>query len=46
MKTYEQLMQHYWGKIVPMAEADGINPWECVKLGNDSMDDHPAFDYS
>lgn len=45
MKTYEQLMKHYWGKIVPMAEAAGINPWECVKdtLTKEIFNDHPVF---
>ena len=47
MKTYEQLMKHYWGNIVPMAEADGIKPWECVRSTvspNLRYTDHPKFD--
>ena len=45
MKTYEQLMKHYWGIIVPMAEAAGINPWECVRhVNEDKFTDHPKFE--
>ncbi len=44
MKTYEQLMTHYWGVIVPMAESEGINPWECVRYHKLVMfTDHPDF---
>lgn len=43
MKTYEQLMQHYWGVIVPMAEAAGINSWECVKYRGEKTCGHPNF---
>lgn len=44
MKTYEQLMTHYWGVIVPMAEAAGIYPWLCVTaFKGDIFDDHPLF---
>lgn len=43
MKTYEQLMQHYWGVIVPMAEAAGINPWECVRYRYGTLKTHPEF---
>lgn len=45
MKTYEQLMTHYWGVIVPMAEAAGINPWECVKYKTylNHFTRHPEF---
>jgi len=43
-KTYEDLMTHYWGKIVPMAQAAGIKPWECVRHDNDvQTGDHPKF---
>ncbi len=35
-KTYEELMTHYWGVIVPLAEAAGIKPWECVRHVNDT----------
>lgn len=44
MKTYEQLMKHYWGKIVPMAESAGINPWGCVRHDGDAQEGtHPRF---
>ena len=44
MKTYEQLMKHYWGVIVPMAEAAGINPWDCVRYPHDcGFVGHPKF---
>jgi len=46
-KTYEELMTHYWGKIVPMAQAAGIKPWECVRSTvscNLRYADHPKFD--
>ena len=43
-KTYEEIMQHYWGKIVPMAQAAGIKPWECVRhVNEDKFTDHPHF---
>lgn len=45
MKTYEQLMKHYWGVIVPMAEAAGVKPWECVRhVNEDEFTDHPKFE--
>ncbi len=43
MKTYEQLMKHYWGVIVPMAEAAGIDPWECVRIYGAQSAAHPSF---
>lgn len=44
MKTYEQLMTHYWGEIVPMAEAAGVNPWECVRTKTGYVfHNHPKF---
>lgn len=43
MKTYEQLMTHYWGKIAPMAEAAGIKPWECVRYCDMPLDHHAIF---
>ena len=46
MKTYEQLMTHYWGVIVPMAQAAGIDPWECVRLHGQSGGTHPEFTHS
>lgn len=46
MKTYEQLMTHYWGVIVPMAQAAGIYPWECVRLHGQSGGTHPEFTHS
>lgn len=47
--TYEQLMKHYWGVIVPMAEKHGIEPWLCVrrsggKGGYAGLADHPLFE--
>ena len=43
-KTYEELMTQYWGKIVPMAQAAGIKPWECVRhVNEDKFTDHPHF---
>lgn len=45
-KTYEELMMHYWGKIVPMAQAAGVNPWECVRSTvscNLRYTGHPKF---
>ena len=46
MKTYEQLMTHYWGVIVPMAEAAGIDPWECVRLHGYTGGTHPEFTHN
>ena len=45
-KTYEQLMTHYWGKTVPMAQDAGIDPWECVRCYGEQArtDTHPSFD--
>lgn len=43
MKTYEQLMKHYWGVIVPMAEAAGIDPWKCVRIYGAQSAQHPSF---
>jgi len=44
MKTYEQLMTHYWGTIVPMAKAAGISPLECVQMpGRNIFSGHPHF---
>lgn len=43
MKTYEQLMAYYWGVIVPMAEAAGIDPWLCVRTDGVIFKDHPKF---
>jgi len=45
-KTYEQLMKHYWGIIVPMAQAAGIKPWECVRIYGTDRQNHPSFDFS
>lgn len=42
-KTYEEIMQHYWGKIVPMAKSEGIYPWKFVRLCNNAMTCHPEF---
>lgn len=43
-KTYEELMQHYWGVIVPMAKAAGINPHGCVKHDSEVWTaTHPRF---
>lgn len=39
-------MKHYWGVIVPMAEAAGIDPWECVRLHGQSGGTHPEFTHS
>jgi len=43
MKTYEKLMQHYWGVIVPMANASGIEPWVCVRYNGEqaTTQSHP-----
>ena len=43
-KTYEEIMQHYWGKIVPMAQDAGIDPWECVRVNDHKFKGHPDFD--
>ena len=45
-KTYEEIMQHYWGKIVPMAQDAGIDPWECVRICGTDRQNHPSFDFS
>lgn len=42
MKTQYDLLEHYRSVIVPMAREHGINPWECVRLGN-ALTDHPGF---
>lgn len=48
-KTYEQLMTEYWGRVVPMVNEysakhnTDIKPWECVKLPNYTINDHPTF---
>ncbi len=37
-------MNHYWGVIVPMAEAAGIDPWLCVKYNAPIyLENHPDF---
>lgn len=44
MKTYDHPARKYWTETVPMAEAAGINPWECVRHDNDvQTGDHPRF---
>lgn len=43
MKTYEEVMTHYWGKLVPMAQAAGVDPWKCVRYHKQTLDGHPIF---
>lgn len=44
MNTYEEVMTHYWGKIVPMAQAASIKPWECVSTKTGYVFyNHPNF---
>ena len=46
-KTQDELLEHYWSVIVPMARKYGIKPWECVR-STISPDlryaSHPLFD--
>lgn len=45
MKTQFDLWRKYCTETVPMAEAAGINPWECVKQpGFGYFTEHPDFD--
>lgn len=53
MKTQQELMQAYWGpggtvdmvKEYNAKHGCDVKPWECVKLGNDPMEQHPVFDF-
>ena len=42
MKTQDELLEHYWSVIVPMAREHWIKPWDCVRLGN-ALTEHPWF---
>lgn len=50
MKTQQELLLHYWGPHYDMVKEYNVKhgcdvkPWKCVKLGNDPMEQHPAFD--
>lgn len=45
MKTRDELLEHYWSVIVPMARDHVIKPWECVRYGNEqaTYNTHPKF---
>lgn len=43
MKTQYDLYHKYITETVPMAEAAGINPWECVRTNGVIFKDHPKF---
>ena len=45
MKTQDELLEHYWSVIVPMARDHVIKPWECVRhVNEDKFTDHPKFE--
>lgn len=51
MKTQQELLLHYWGPHYDMVKEYNakhgcdVKPWACVKLVNDPMEQHPAFDF-
>lgn len=44
MKTQDELLEHYWSVIVPMARNHGVKPWECVRsFGKSDWSKRPEF---
>lgn len=51
MKTQQEYQLYYWGPHFEMVKEYNakhgcdVKPWECVKLGDDTMESHPSFDF-